>query len=123
MEIRNANAAGNAGGFVTIIEDFDIATMGVTKLWTLPDDLLGFNAVSVQVEFAGLTGTLDAVIELQQSNRGVTYDTVTSTVLNVANGSSVIQSTDFVGRYMSIELSKNNCTGGTVTLSVVVKVK
>lgn len=123
MEIRNANAAGNAGAFATIVEDFDISAMGATKQWSLRDDLLGFNIVSIQVEYASLTGTKDATVELLQSNRAQAWDANGNVTLNTADGSQTIEAVDFSGRYIAALLTKNNCTGGTVTITVVVKAK
>jgi hypothetical protein len=125
MEIRSKNATGNAGAHETITTSIDITTIGASKTFTLPDSLIGFNSACLQAEFVSLTGTKDATVEILQSNRmeAVTCVIKGSDTLDAANGTKFVEVADFTGSYFAVKLTKNSCSGGTITLSAVFKAK
>jgi len=124
MIMKNANALGNAGGHKTIVEEVDISTLGATKDWKIPEDITGFALVSIQGEWSGLTGTLDGTVDMIQSNAGTSWDTSGAQLtMSVAADSDVLQSSNFGSRFIGARFTKVGLTGGTLTLTLVVKSK
>jgi hypothetical protein len=94
-----------------------------------PANLLGqADRVEVQVDWAGLTGTLDGTVQIQQRGASdmqwvclqpteVDPGSMIKT-LNTAAGSYVFTLWSFTGENLRILFTKNNCTGGTLNASV-----
>ena len=78
-------------------------------------DISGSSIISVGLVWAGLTGTLDAVVSLEQSNDGVNWEDMgISHVLNTAGGSKILSDTTFSGKQIRAVLTVNGCTGGNL---------
>jgi len=78
--------------------------------------------ISVQLVWANLTGTLDAVVKLQQSNDLINWDDMTlSKTLNTASDSTTLDDATFSGKYVRVDVVVNLVTGGTLTAIIIAK--
>jgi len=106
-----------------VIVDIDIATLGATKDFNIHDEFSwGALTVSCQAIWSGLTGTLDGVVELQQSNDGEVYDSMgVSTILSSAAASDTLEASDFSGKFLGLKFTKGSLTAGILRLIFIVK--
>ena len=104
-----------------VVTNYDV-TLG-SKKFIVNVDLLGYSTISFQVEWTGLTGTLNGTVALQQSHRGVFYDIINdqTITLNSASGSTTLAEYDFSGRYAAVDFVKSGITGGIMTITFIAK--
>jgi len=80
---------------------------------------------SLQVVWAGLTGTLDGTIQLQGSNDGENFDNlpgVSSATLSTASGSQSFRKDKYDFKYFRVLFTKNNLSN-TGTLKILLNIK
>lgn len=94
-----------------------------TKHWTT--HFSNKNNWSLQIVWAGLTGTLDGTIQLQGSNNGVNFDNLpnnSSLVLNSANDSDSFRKDKYDFKYFRVLFIKNNLNNAG-TLKILLNIK
>jgi hypothetical protein len=81
-----------------------------------------YRTVSVQVDWRGLTGTLDGVVQLTQSNSSTFID-ISGKLANLGteNGTKIIELIDFSTAKLGITFDVGGITGGDLTVVVVAK--
>jgi len=90
------------------------------------DGIIPQDMSSVQIDWADLTGVLDGVFKLQQSNHKLPTsnqwdDMGLSHTLNTASGSQTLADVNFTGLRMRAVYTKNGITGGTFNAEVIAK--
>lgn len=81
-----------------------------------------YKHICVQVIWTSLTGTIDALIEVQGSNDATNWDNLTSGVtLSGANGNDLIMIDNAFCSYYRVKATKNNVTGGNLKAIVTMK--
>jgi hypothetical protein len=107
-----------------VISEFNLAPKaGATMLFDL-GDYTDYRALSVQVDWLGLTGTLDATAKLKQTNsREVAFSEIPSLnfAMSAAAGNQILETFEFSGRFVALDVTMNGCTGGTISVSVTAK--
>ena len=84
------------------------------------------NSVSIQLDWEGLTGTLDASLQIiQRNDERLKWVNVTglSHIMDVASDSIMLENTEWGGENMGLRLIKNGCTGGKISIVVIAKNK
>jgi hypothetical protein len=112
-----------------IVEDRDISdfvsyTDGI-KRWEVIG-LQDWNMLSIQIDWSGLTGTLDAIVQIQMRNKaGMNWNNFTplTKILDSAAGAHFFEDVDFTGQDVAVKLTMNNCTGGNFTAVMILKKK
>lgn len=90
-------------------------------------DVALYNVISIQLIWAGLTGTLDGKVTVEVSNDGVNWDTKKIGVANAeiqvsgAAGNDTISITDSTERYYRANWAHTGVTGGTINCFIVAK--
>jgi hypothetical protein len=81
--------------------------------------------VEVQVDWAGLTGTLDTTVQIQQRGEGtMQWNCIDATdgnllkILKTAAGTFTFTMWTWTGDDLRVLITKNNCTGGTLNFSI-----
>jgi len=85
--------------------------------------LINVDRIEIQVDWAGLTGTLDGVINIfQRQESSMTYilaDAVEmSALLDTASGSKLFTLWKWTASDIKIQIVKNNLTGGSLTAAI-----
>ena len=76
-----------------------------------------FEDIGIQIVWASLTGTLDGSIVISVSNDGTNWDTVGSaTTISSASGNKCIAIENIFFTYIKVDATKNNITGGNITV-------
>jgi len=112
---------------IQIITDLDLSTIVGTTSVQPEGDFSKYDYISIQHVWTGVTGTLDATIDLQQKNAAAAtvYDTVTDlqVLVDSASGSETAEHVAFGGAYINVLITENNITGGTLNSYLVAKKK
>lgn len=81
-----------------------------------------YEDIGLQIVWASLTGTLDGTVTVSVSNDGSNWDTVgTPTTISSASGNKCIAIENVFFSYVKVEATKNNITGGTISVSATFK--
>lgn len=108
-----------------IVNDFTTAYTIADVSKTFTANFSNKNNWSLQVVWAGLTGTLDGTIQLQGSNDGVNFDNLSGTSslsLSSANGSGSFRKDKFDFKYFRVLFTKNNLNNAG-TLKMLLNIK
>lgn len=84
------------------------------------------NIVSIHVDWEGLTGTLDATIQILQKNDDLlkwVEISELSVILDTASDSIILENSEWGGETLGLRFTKNNCTGGVLNVVVIAKDK
>jgi len=104
-----------------LINNLNVSTISGTYTRELLD--LTINRVEVQIDWSGLTGTLDANIQIQQRMAiGMNYTCVDVEsllkIMDTSSGSFTFLMYQWTAQAMNILINKNGCTGGTINVGV-----
>jgi len=123
--IYRSETAAHGGSIEAVLAgEVDISGLGASELFRVSDDLKGYSIINAQVVWAGLTGTLNGVATIAQSNDGVNFDDTVSTVtIASADGSSTLEKVDFSGKFAAVNFAKIGLTGGTISIVFIAKRK
>lgn len=76
-----------------------------------------FTGIGLQIIWDSLTGTLDGVVTVYVSNDGTNWDAIgTPTTISSATGNQCIGIEDVFYTYVKVVATKNNVTGGTISV-------
>lgn len=112
-----------------VVLDYNVAVVGSAHAG-LRNFFLGsyseYNIISVQVEWKNLTGTLNSSVKIQQkaAEMALFADIPTlNFVLDSADGTKVLEGTEWGSEDLNLVFNLNNCTGGTLSIVVIAKSK
>ena len=107
------------------IEGFDLSTISGIRDFTIFTGMEP-NIVSVHLDWEGLTGTLDATIQvLQKNDVNLKWSEISelSVILDTASDAIILENSEWGGEVLGIRVTMNNCTGGTLNVTVIAKNK
>jgi hypothetical protein len=113
------NLADESTGGMNLSTTYDLA--GGDKDFIIE---ISTGSIALDIEALSLTGTLDATVKLyeSQTTNFTSNDQLGSTfTLNTATYSNGWKEDIFNSRYMKVEITVNNCTGGTINLPLTLK--
>jgi|CXWL01.1.fsa_nt_gi hypothetical protein len=86
-------------------------------------NILDYRGFFVSIVWASLTGTLDGTVVIHASVDDTTYHPIasSSTTLSSANGSEGLNTDNSYYKYFKVVYTKNNISGGTLTVKYTVK--
>jgi len=81
-----------------------------------------YSKIGMQIIWASLTGTIDGSVVLQVSNDGTNFDNAhTPVVVSGVGGNDAVALDNIFFGYYRVVATKNNVTGGTVSVIVTAK--
>lgn len=95
--------------------------------FTIGDGILNYDRFACQVVLTGLTGGVDATFTIQESNDGVNWSNIVDnsanplTVTFDADGTFMLKSTVFLGRFIRAAFVNNAATDGLLTITTFFK--
>ncbi|MDH3382344.1 MAG: hypothetical protein OEL54_06530, partial [Flavobacteriaceae bacterium] len=98
-----------------IFEDLNISTLPSSNDFIISSKVLAnFDAISIQISYKDLTGTLNGVFKVQQRNDStlplVDIPTLTTT-LSSATSSVILETSEFLGESVAVNFTKGGITG------------
>lgn len=84
------------------------------------------NILSIQLDWEGLTGTLDSTVQvLQKNDPALKWSEIQelSVILSTASDSIILENSEWGGEVLGIKVTKNNCTGGILNVVTIAKNK
>ena len=97
------------------IDTFNITTTDTSWVFDVSADYTG----GIQVDYSGLTGTLDGTLAIQQSYNGVTFATmgIDSHTMSGASGTAIFEFEYLVAEKLKIVFTRNSITGGKISVN------
>jgi len=113
-----------ASGEAVLVKDLNIANAAASVDIVSRASLRGYQVLSIQAEWSGLTGTLDGTLDLIQSHTFKKFDLLgVQSVMTAASDSSTMERLNFGGKFAGIRFAKTGITAGLLTLTLIVKRK
>ncbi|MBA7696629.1 hypothetical protein ES703_105279 [subsurface metagenome] len=105
---------------ITLVEDYDVSGGDEDWSWYIGEGVITW---AVYGYASGLTGTLDGTIKIKEAfidsapdSVYIDYHSMPEWVLNEANEPFAFEDNLFSGKWIRISFTKNNLTGGAISI-------